>query len=58
MANFMANLPINKREAIYFLIKTIAIVFILKNMGPSYYYLSLYLIFFDVNKIILPFSFL
>ena len=58
MANFTANLPINKQEAIYFFIKTIAIVFIFKNMGPSQYYLSLYLILFDKNEIILPFSFL
>ena len=38
----MANLSINKREAIYFLIKNMyVIVFIKKSMVSSYYYLSL-----------------
>ena len=39
---FMANLSINKGEAIYFLIKTMyVIVFISKSMDPSYYYFTL-----------------
>ena len=34
---FVANLSINKREAIYFLIKTMYVIaFILKSMGPRY----------------------
>ena len=51
---FMANLSINKREAIHFLMKTIyVILFILKSMGPSCYYLSLYLIFLGMDEIII-----
>ena len=51
---FMANLSINKREAIHFLMKTIyVILFILKSMGSNCYYLSLYLIFLGMDEIII-----
>ena len=50
----MANLSINKNEAIYFLTKTMhLIVFTQKSVGPSYYDLSLCLIFLGMNEIIL-----
>ena len=46
----MANLSINKREAIYYLIKTIyVIVFILKSMVLV---ITIYLIFLGMYKII------
>ena len=46
----MANLSINKREAIYYLIKTIyVIVFILKSMVLV---ITVYLIFLGMYKII------
>ena len=54
---FMANLSINKRGAIYFVIKTMYVIaFIWKSMGPSNYYLSLCLIFLGIDEIILSYS--
>ena len=53
---FMANLSINKRAAIYFLIKTMYVTaFTWKSMGLSYYYLSLCLIFLGMDEIILSY---